>query len=218
MSSAAYTTGVREPVPTNMPQESKREPASPIERRRVLLYALLAGVVFLGAYPAHRAVWRGNSELHTLLETISSLLALIAGAMALVRYYAKKSSSFLLLGSWFLGAGLLDAYHGLITSPFLAGMTPSALSALTPWSGAVSRVFMSLLMYANLVASNREARRPAAVSIKESVVYILVGVWALITFLFFALVSLPPAYYPNLMIHRPAELVPVLFFGLAVAG
>src|ERR1700730_14078909 len=202
----------------DIPDETEHKSNPQLVRRRVLQYTLLASAVFLGAYPAHRALWRGNAELHTLLETISSLLALTAGAMALVRYYAKKSSAFLLLGSCFLGAGLLDAYHGLITSPFLAGMTPSALSALTPWSGAVSRVFMSLLMCANLVASNREARRPAAVSIKESVVYILVGVWALITFLFFALVSLPPAYYPNLMVHRPVDLVPALFFGLAVAG
>jgi signal transduction histidine kinase/DNA-binding response OmpR family regulator len=201
-----------------MPQESKREANSQLERRRVFLYALLAGVVFLGAYPAHRAVWRGNAELHTLLETISSLLALIAGAMALVRYYAKKSSSFLLLGSCFLGAGLLDAYHGSITSSFLAGLTPSALSTLTPWSGVVSRVFMSLLMCANLVVSNREAARPVGTRINESLVYVLVGAWALISFLFFAMVRLPPAFYPNLMIHRPAELVPALFFGLAVAG
>jgi signal transduction histidine kinase/DNA-binding response OmpR family regulator len=183
-----------------------------------LQYTLLASAVFLGAYPAHRASWRGNAELHTLLETISSLLAFTAGAMALVRYYAKKSSAFLLLGSCFLGAGLLDAYHGLITSPFLAGLTPSALSALTPWSGAVSRVFMSLLMCANLVALNRETRRPAANRVNESVVYVLVGVWAIVSFLFFALVSLPPAYYPNLMVHRPVDLVPALFFGLAVAG
>jgi signal transduction histidine kinase/DNA-binding response OmpR family regulator len=183
-----------------------------------LQYLLLASALSLGAYPAHWAAWRGNAELHTLLETISSLLALTAGAMALVRYYAKKSSAFLLLGSCFLGAGLLDAYHACITSSFLAGLTPSALSALTPWSGVVSRVFMSLLMCANLIMSNRAIRRPAAEAIKENVVYVLVGVWALISFLFFTLVSLPPAYYPNLMVHRPAELVPSLFFGLAVAG
>jgi signal transduction histidine kinase/DNA-binding response OmpR family regulator len=179
---------------------------------------LFGGMLFLGAYPAYRAAWRGNAELHTLLETVSSLLALTAGAMALVRYYAKKSSSFLLLGSCFLGAGLLDGYHGLITSSFLVGLTPSALSALTPWSGVVSRVFMSILMCANLVVSNREARRPAVGRINESLVYVLVGVWALMSFLFFALVKLPPAYYPNLIVHRPAELVPALFFGLAVAG
>jgi len=183
-----------------------------------LQYLLLGSAVSLGAYPAHRAAWLGNAELHTLLETISSLLALTAGAMALVRYYAKKSSAFLLLGSCFLGASLLDAYHALITSSFLAGLTPSSLSALTPWSGVVSRVFMSLLMCANLVISDRAIRRSAADGIKENVVYVLVGLWALISFLFFALVSLPPAYYPNLMVPRPAGLAPALFFGLAVAG
>src|ERR1700686_4362169 len=139
---------------------------------------MLATALFLGTYPAHRSGWRSNAELHTLLEAISALMAFTAGAMALVRYYAKKSSAFLLLGSCFLGAGLLDAYHGFITSSFLVGLTPSALSALTPWSGVVSRVFMSLLMCANLIASNRETRRPSAERIKESVVYVLVGVWA----------------------------------------
>jgi hypothetical protein len=63
---------------------------SSIVRRRALLYGLLVAVLLLGAYPAHRAIWRGNAELHTLLETISSLLALTAGALALVRFYAKK--------------------------------------------------------------------------------------------------------------------------------
>ena len=201
-----------------MPKEFTHKLDSRIVRHRIFQYMLLAGAVLLGSYPAHRAVWRGNAELHTLLEAISSLLSLTAGAMALVRYYAKKSSSFLLLGSCFLGAGLLDAYHGSITSSFLAGFTPSALSALTPWSGVVARVFMSLLMCANLMVSNREARRPAAGRINESLVYVLVGIWALTSFLFFALVKLPPAYYPDLMIHRPAELVPALFFGLALAG
>ncbi|MGA2811118.1 MAG: response regulator [Candidatus Acidiferrum sp.] len=179
---------------------------------------LLTAVLLLGAYPVHQLAWHGNTELHTLLEAISSLLALTAGAMALARYYAKKSSAFLVLGSCFLGAGLLDAYHGFITSSFLAGHTPSALSALTPWSGAVSRVYISLMMCANLWALNRETRRPEAPRVRESLVYLLAGTWALITFAFFALVRVPPAYYPNLIVHRPAQLVPVLFFLLAVAG
>ena len=33
------------------------------------------------------------------------------GALALVRYYTKKSSAYLYIGSGFIGAGLLDAYH-----------------------------------------------------------------------------------------------------------
>jgi signal transduction histidine kinase/DNA-binding response OmpR family regulator len=215
MLAAVDTGGV---IGTFVSEQGNRQLNPRILRRRALLYVLFGSLLFLGAYPAHRAAWRGNAELHTLLETISSLLALTAGALALVRYYAKKSSLFLLLGSCFVGAGLLDGYHGLITSSFLVGLAPSALSALTPWSGVVSRVFMSLLMCANLVVSERETRRPIAGGVNEGLVYASVGVWALMSFLFFALVRLPPAYYPNLKIHRPAELFPALFFGLAVAG
>jgi hypothetical protein len=40
--------------------------------------------------------WKGNGEMHTLLETIATVLLLIAGVMSLVRYYTKKSSAFLL--------------------------------------------------------------------------------------------------------------------------
>jgi hypothetical protein len=92
--------------------------------RLVLKYTLLATALFLGAYPAHRSGWQGNAELHTLLEVISALMAFTAGAMALVRYYAKKSTAFLTLGSCFLGAGLLDACHGLITSSFFLVSRP----------------------------------------------------------------------------------------------
>jgi signal transduction histidine kinase/DNA-binding response OmpR family regulator len=187
-------------------------------RGRSLVYALLFVVLLLGAFPLRRVAWQSNAEFHTLLETIATLLALITGAMALVRYYTKKSSMFLLLGSGFLGAGLLDGYHAAITSSFLAGHTPSALSALTPWSGATSRVFLSLLMCASLLAWKREMGKPTEGTIREIIVYLLVGVWTLVSFFFFALTPLPQAYYPSFPIHRPAELVPALFFGIAAVG
>jgi hypothetical protein len=65
---------------------SEGKPDSRVVRSRAFLYALLATALVLGAYPAHRAAWRGNAELHTLLETISSLQALTAGTLALVRF------------------------------------------------------------------------------------------------------------------------------------
>ena len=187
-------------------------------KKRVLLYGVLAGLLFLCAYPAHQAAWRGNSELHTLFEAISALLAVTAGILALVRFYAKKSSSFLLLGTCFLGAGVIDAYHTLITSSFLVGYTPSALSALTPWSGTASRLFMSLLMCADLIVWRREKVHPETCLVRESLVYLTVGAWALASFLFFALVPLPPPAYPQFVVHRPLELVPALFFGIATLG
>src|SRR6202166_1900254 len=79
---------------------------------------------------------------------------------------------------------------------------------------------MSLLMCAILLALDieAEAQGPAMTTRKEILMYALVGGWALITFLFFALVPLPRLFYPNGTVHRPAELIPALFFALAVAG
>src|SRR5580704_1367879 len=186
--------------------------------RRGLAYAFLAIVLLLGSLPLHRSTWLGNAELHTLLETISALLAIITGVIALVRYYTEKSSMYLLLGNGFLGAAVLDGYHAVVTSTFLAGSAPSALSALTKWSGATSRVYLSLLLCASLVVWKRETRRSAPVMIREGYVYLFVGIWTVAVFLFFAFVPLPLATYPNWFITHPVDLVQSLLFAVATVG
>ena len=94
--------------------------------RRPLAYGILALGLLLVAPLIHRSTWLGSAQLHTLIETLRTLLTFITGAMALVRYYTKKSSTYLLLGSGFLGAAILNSYHTAFTSTFLAGRTPSA--------------------------------------------------------------------------------------------
>src|SRR5579864_2118210 len=118
-------------------------------RVRAFAYVLFAITLLVGGFMLYGNAWRGNAELHTLLESIATVLAFFTGAMALIRYYTKKDSLFLLVGSGFLGAAVLDAYHAAITSSLLADHTPSALSALTPWSGTTSRVLFSLVMCAD---------------------------------------------------------------------
>ena len=185
-------------------------------RSRSAIWLLLVILVMLAAAPFVRsAPWHGGPQFHTVLEVIATQVALTTGAMALVRYYAKRSSMFLLIGSGFLGASLLDAYHALVTSEFLAGRMPSSLSALTHWSGAVSGIFLSLLLLASLLVWKR---RPTAGRSAERLVYILVGSWTLASFLFFAWVPLQPAYFANFLVHRPTELVPAFFFALAAIG
>jgi hypothetical protein len=171
--------------------------------RRSLVYALLCAVLLLASLPLRHFSWHGRAELHTLLETIATVLALVTGTMALVRYYTRKSSTFLVLGSGFLGTALLDFFHAVLTSSFLAGRTHSTLLALIPWSGATSHTFLSLLMCASLLTWKTETEQPTGIRKWESVVYSLVGTWTLVSFLFFALVRLPPeAFHPNLIVHR----------------
>jgi signal transduction histidine kinase/CheY-like chemotaxis protein len=187
-------------------------------RRRSISYVVLLIVLLLGGFILRKMTWKSNGEMHTLLESFTTLLALISGLMSLVRYYTKKSCTFLLLGSGFWGTAVLNGCHAAITSSFLAGRTPSALMALTPGSGATSRLFLALLMCASLWASKRELRHPTTSRREEFIVYFLVGMFTLVSFSFFGIVRLPPQYFPNFVIHRPLEAAPAIFFILSAIG
>jgi signal transduction histidine kinase/CheY-like chemotaxis protein len=185
-------------------------------RARGPQWVILLGVLLIGAAPLIRSLnWQATQEFHTLLEVVATQVALIAGGIALVRYYAKPNPAYLLIGNGLLGAAVLDAYHALITSSFMDGRTPSSLSALTHWSGAVSRFFFSLLLCASLWAWRR---RPIVGPSAERLVYLVVGSWTMISFLFFLWVPLRPAYYPNFLVQRPAELLPGICFSVAAIG
>ena len=72
----------------------------------------------LVAFLLRGSAWQGSFQLHTLMEAVSASLALFAGAIALVRFYSRKSNTFLFIGTAFLGTGLLDLYHTVVTSAF----------------------------------------------------------------------------------------------------
>jgi signal transduction histidine kinase/CheY-like chemotaxis protein len=185
---------------------------------RSIGYVLLIAALLAGAFVFDRMTWKGNGELHTLLETVATVLLLICGVMSLVRYYTKKSGAFLLLGSGFLGTALLNAYHGAMTSSFLAGRTPSALWALSLWSGITPRLFLALLMCASLFGWKNESRHSTIGRREEVVVYVVIGTFTVFIFLFFGIVRLPLPYYPNFAVHRPVLAAAGIFYTLAAAG
>lgn len=166
----------------------------------------------------HDAGWRGSAELHTVMETVATLLAAIVGAMALVRYYSKKHSVFLFVGVGFLGTAFLDGYHAIVTSTYFKPMMPSDLPALIPWSWVASRQFLSIVMFLSWLAWRREEKLGDAGKISERAVYLSTAIFTLVSFCFFAFVPLPRAYYPEIMFHRPEEFAPALFFMLALIG
>jgi hypothetical protein len=112
------------------------------------------------------------------------------------------------VGSWMPDVrGLLDGYHAVVTSSFLAGRTPSAPSALISWSGATSPIFLSLLMFASLLSWKTDVERPTGIKLREFVVYSLVGTWTFVSFCFFALVRLSPEPYHSNHIVQGLQLL-----------
>jgi signal transduction histidine kinase len=191
--------------------------ANPARRRSLAYAALILGLLAARAVLAH-ATWAGKAEIHTLLETAATVVALTIGAMALVRYYSKKAGDYLILGSGFVGAGLLDGYHAVVTSALCSDCTPSSLTAITPWTGVMSRIFLSILICISVFVRRSERQDSRASRIREGPIYLLVGAWTLASFVFFLCVPLPDAYQPQWPIHRPAEFIAGLFFLVATFG
>ncbi len=186
--------------------------------RRTFAYVLITVVLLAGGLPIYRGNWQSGPEAHTLLEAMATVLALITGFMALVRYYAKKSNTFLILGGGFLGTALLDGYHTLVTSSFFTGHPPSTSADLSTWTGVVARMFLAFVMCASLLVWKREQQKPEPLKIRESIVYSFIAVCIAACILVFTFIALPSTYYPNFLFHRPLDLLPTLVWGLATFG
>ncbi|MBM4080760.1 MAG: PAS domain S-box protein, partial [Planctomycetes bacterium] len=122
------------------------------------------------------------------------------------------------IGTGFLGTGLLDGYHAVVTSPLFPGRLASDLPSLIPWSWLASRLFLSVALWLSWLAWKREQALGEARQLRESTIYLVAGGLTLIAFLFFALTPLPPAYAPGRVLGRPQEFIPALFFLLALIG
>ena len=200
------------------PPQPNSGPSRDASRSRILQYVALSLILLFAYGMVRESAWQGSAALHTLMEVIATLLAAIIGGMALFRYYAKKTSTFLFIGSGFLGTAFLDGYHTVVTSAFFSQNFPSGLSSLIPWSWTASRIFLSVLLWLSWVAWNRERKLGAPGQVRERTVYVWVTVMTLASFVFFAFAPLPPAYYPDFFFPRPEEFLPAAFFLLAAIG
>ena len=189
-----------------------------VARRRAIVYVLVAAALALLYVIVRGSTWSGSVTLHTMMETAAPLLALVIGLMALVRFYSKKDNTFLLIGVGFLGTAFLVSYHAVVTSSEFSTSMPSELLALIPWSWVASRQFLSVLLFLSYLAWRRELRLGEAGQIGERTVYLLAGLFTLLSFAFFASAPLPIAYSPDVIFHRPEEFLPAAFFLAALVG
>ncbi|HET6341603.1 MAG TPA: EAL domain-containing protein [Gemmatimonadota bacterium] len=179
-------------------------------------YAAVAAAILAAFLVGLASGWRGTIQGHTLLEMVALILAVVVGLVALVRYRTVRDGTSLFLATGFLGTGLLDGWHLLISSSrFGIGFasTPAALSA---WSWSVSRTYLACMMLLGwwFWRSQGGRREP----IRERTVYAVTGLIAVVSFLVPVFLSLPPAYVPGFFWHRPGELVAGALFLAALVG
>ena len=190
---------------------------SQIQRRKATY--IILGIFFLLLHFLLRPLsWQGSSQLHTAIETVATVLALLVGVFSLVRFYSRKNNTFLFIGVGFLGAGLLDGFHTIITALFFSMISPSISVFPTLWSWRISRTFLAVFLFLSWWAWRQEERLGLAGKIREGVVYFVAGVFALICAVFFVFIPLPHIHFFGLVFGHPEDLISVAFLLFALGG
>src|SRR3954468_11217449 len=182
----------------------KPNPDSGLVARRATAYAAVVLGCLAVAPWVDRLGGVGNAYIHTLHEMAAVILSLGVAAISLVRFYSRKSDTFLLLGSAFVGVAFLDAYHAV--------QAPNLLTTSPPWSWLASRLFLAVFLWWSAPTRHWS---PFEARLDQRRGYLLVGAGKPACFAFFTFPPLPSAYFPELALRPPAELLPALFFLLA---
>lgn len=159
-----------------------------------------------------------NSELHTILETLSTVFAMLLGILLLISYYSKKTNLLLFLACGFIGASVFDLLHTFVTSSFLSHYLPTHDEALSPWSWLVSRIFLSVFICLGCFFWFYELKQKRVVAVSEKKLYSLLVVSVILVSVLFFNVTFTFGHVQFLIFKRPQELIPAFFFVLAFVG
>ena len=193
-------------------------PPEPGNERSATIYWMLLTVLFAFAILLRLFPFDDNEARHVIWEFISTTLALVVGSLSLVRFYSKKQETFLFIGTGFLGTGFLNAYHAVMTSALIGGEATGLESAdRAAWTWTASRLFLSMFLFGSVLLRSDEAGS-ARSHTNELFVYVLAAILTTAFFLVFIFFPLPPAYYPDFLVWRPAEFIPAAFFFAAWVG
>ncbi len=194
-------------------------PAHPgVVKRRAISYLLTAVVLIVSCSAIQTVPWLGSLWLHTTMEGIATSFALMAGTLCYIRYYAKREANFQIIGTAFIGTALLDALHAATSSSWIAGLFPSDINSLSPWSWLASRLFLSGMLLMSCLYDYRQRRFGPAGRLPNTIIVSGSLALAVLCGLFFAFIPLPDAYVQNEYISRPADLLPAAIFGIALGA
>ena len=185
----------------------------------VTFLALVGGSMLLRG----DAYWGTGPTVHSIMESVATVLAFIVGGLALVRYYSRKQATFLLIGCGFLGAAILDLNHVIGTTELVLDARVSQDPRIDPvavyaWTWTAGRVFLSGFLLMSFLAWRQEVRGSREEGISEGPVYLTALFLTVANLLLFDYVPLRFIFFPSGFVTRPAELLPAAFFLFAFLG
>ena len=188
-------------------------------QRKVLTYYFLGGILIISNFIFRHSILQGAEQLHTLIEFLAALLALIIGSIALIRFYTMQDPVFLILGAGFLGISFLDCFQGVTTSVWFKDYIQADLYSFDLLGSTVSRLFLSLVFFFSCYIGCRMQTSAEKIDLKPKMLFFFIFgfLTAFCIYLFFG--TLPDLHKIQFsLIPRPLEVVPALFYAVALKG
>lgn len=160
----------------------------------------------------------GSVLYHSLIEILSTSLALFISILALVRYYSKKDDIILFIGTGFLGTAFLEAFHGISAHTSLNATSADEIVLQFPWSWLAPRYFLSIFLALSYFIWRYRKKLFKSDAEKEKNYLAISVILTITTFLFFTYAPIMPQLYSLSGLARPLEIIPAIFFALALLG
>ena len=187
--------------------------ASPLWHKRAFGFIVYTLVLSVSAFFLRYSTWHGSLDLHTVMEALSTLLAILVGAVALVRFYAKADTIFLLIGVGLVGTAALDLFHTIATSSSFINSFPTDADLLLRFTWLPPRLLLAIFLFLAYRISSIEERRGKPIRVNLWLVYGVVAVLMVLTPVMGYLV--PIHDIPYRAFTHPLEIIPGIFFFLA---
>ena len=189
---------------------------------------LLAGVDFSAtsaAFPVARAAELSQAQLtdamhealrgsfvHTLLEWTAFSTAVLTALFAGIHFAIRKDATTPIIGAALFFSGCMDAFHTLAADRLISAAAPNA--NLIPFTWAICRMFNALIIMtgvglllwrgSELLKGNSRFIAGTAVSFGFAA-YLIIAYCAQSS-------ELPQTMYPDALIRRPFDVIPLLLF------
>ena len=186
---------------------------SPHTKKRIAVYSAVVLLLIILRLIAGQASWSGSANFHKLMESIAASLAFFVGTLALVRFYTRQNSAYFFIGTGFIGAGLLDAYHAMRTVPLDEFLSQTAVSAQA-WRWNPSPIFLSIIMMGSWLIWQRSKR----IGQETKQYYLIVGLVTFASLVIFMLIPQPPITSFTFLPGRITAVFTATFFLIALIG
>lgn len=154
--------------------------------------------------------------VHTLLEWTAFCIAAFVAFLAFNHYKITRDVTTPIIGVAFFMAGVMDAFHTLAADRLISAVADN--NDLVPFTWAICRVFNALIMLAGviiLLLRNQEKKRDDGARF----IFIITILFGLIAYaIIFASASsskLPVTTFPDALLTRPYDAVPLLLFTIS---